>query len=171
MKLCPSCEEEFIDRMTTCPTCEVELVTELSIESLSDKNSLSKEELLKSETFALIEGPLATCRELEKVLARAEIASFVYPVKLSMDDNTATIGSANALKYVLLVSPKDMERCKEVIEGRFDDEVAKEGRGNVVRDVIDLEQNEIRCPACEESGPLKDGECQHCGLFLGENAQ
>lgn len=168
MKFCPSCEEEFIDRMTSCPSCEEELVTELMAQEVPQKEAQRKEELLKSETFALTEGPLSTCRELEKILAQANIVSVVYPVKLSTDENAATLGSASALKYVLLVDPATIERCKEVLEGRFYDDVAKEGRGNFVREVIDLEQNEIRCPACEESGPLKEGECQFCGLFLGE---
>lgn len=171
MKFCPSCEEEFIDRMTSCPSCEEELVTELAAQDASLKEGQSKEDLLKSETFALTEGPLNTCRELEKILAQANIVSVVYPVKLSTDDNAATLGSAAALKYVLLVSPNDIERCKEVLEGRFYDDVAKEGRGNFVREVVDLDQDEIRCPACEESGPLKDGECQFCGLFLGETTR
>lgn len=168
MKICPSCKEEYVDRMEVCPECEQKLVAEHEIvnEPASDLKK-SKENLLKSETMPLIEGALNTCRELEGVLSEAKIESAIYPLKLGGDDNAATIGSASALKYMLLVRVEDIERCKQLLENRFYDQVMREGKGEYVHDAVDLSADEICCPACKERGSLKMGECQFCGLFLG----
>lgn len=169
MKICPSCEEEFIDSIDVCPGCQESLVFELAHKNAPKKEALNKKELLDNETMPLTEGPLPMCRELEKILSKAEIVSAIYPVKENQNEN-ATLGSACAHKYMLLIKPEDLDRCRDVLKSRFEEQVAKEGMGNFNHDVIDLEKEEICCPACNETGPLQEGECRFCGLFLGEAA-
>lgn len=168
MKICPSCEEEFVDHMKMCPDCDQALLSEFDMQEAPKKEAMtSKEELLQAETFPLIEGSLTTCRELEGILSKAKIPSAVYPASLKSEDNAATLGSAAALKYLLLVGVEDVERCKQLIEGRFHDQVAREGQGKFVSEIVDLSADEISCPACQERGALINGECPSCGLFLG----
>lgn len=168
MKICPGCNEEFLDHIEICPHCQEKLVSEIeayAIDRSAKKNLLSKEDLLQAETIPLIEGALNHCREIERVLNKAFIPCAVYPLSLAADQG-GTLGSANEMKYVLLIKEGDLEQAKAALDGKFYDEVAKEGKGNFVTEVIDLSQAEITCPACQEIGPLVNGECANCGLYL-----
>lgn len=168
MKICANCREEFLDHIEDCTACKQKLVSDLDeISQSATPLKLSKEEFLKSETVALLEGNLESCIELEKILVKANISVLVYPVKLGCDDNTATLGSACGVKYMILVRVEDVERCKEALEGRFHEQIAREGLGTFVASTIDLSASEVSCPACGQCGELSEGECASCGLFLG----
>lgn len=167
MKLCPECGDEFLEHIELCPTCEVSLVVDASQLKRSNRSSgMSKEELLKGETVPLLEGSLAHCREIERVLERAEIGCAVYPLSLNCDSNAATLGSSCDMRYMVLVRVIELDEAKEALRGQFFAQVAKEGMGDLVTEAVDLEQEIINCPACGNSGALQDGECQSCGLYL-----
>lgn len=168
MKICPSCQEEYLDHIEKCVGCHEALISELDAKNVRPQNALlTKEDLLNSDMVPFVEGSLAHCREMEKVLLKSRISCVVYPVSLSSDGNAATLGSASEMKYIVLLRESDVEAAKEALLGKFHDEVAKEGKGSFVRDAIDLTKDSVTCPACEHTGALADGECQNCGLFLG----
>jgi hypothetical protein len=171
MNICPTCNAEFLDHVSLCSTCHEKLIKTVDRSPLDPANNTlaSKEDLLKEETAVFAEGSLDHCREFEKILHRAQIPALVYPAKLGCDDNAATLGSSCGVKYLVLVRPGDLERCARAVDGQFFAQVAREGQGNLNRGVVDLEQSEVTCPACNERGPLKEGECSFCGLFLGEH--
>ncbi|MCA9506894.1 MAG: hypothetical protein KC505_00555 [Myxococcales bacterium] len=172
MKICPSCKDEYLDYIEVCYVCDKKLLSEeeAKVAPPNADRLLSKEELLKEVTVPLVEGGLSQCRELERILEKSRISSAVYPVNLGCNDGSAVVGTTScSMKYVLLVKESDVGACKEALEGQFHAQVAKEGKGQVVNEVIDLSQEMISCPACGESGELKEGECAFCGLFLGEH--
>jgi hypothetical protein len=167
MKICPSCREEYLDHIELCITCRETLVNEIDAQNIRQKGALlSKEELFKSEMVPFLEGSLAHCREIEKVLAKSFVSCAVYPMKLSADAN-ATLGSTSDMKYMLLIRECDVLKAKDALEGKFHDEVMKEGKGAFSKSAVDLSQEEVACPACEHVGALSSGECKNCGLFLG----
>lgn len=169
MKICPSCRGEYLEHIEICFTCKEPV---FGINEMPEKTSdalLSKEELLREETIALVEGGLVQCREMEKILEKAKISSAVYPVNVGCNDHNAALGTGCSMKYMLLVRERDLGACKTALEGRFLEQVNKEGQGGSFNmNVIDLSAAEIECPACGEKGALKEGECASCGLFLGE---
>jgi len=169
MNICPTCDSEFLDHVSLCGTCHTKLIKAIDRSPLDPANNtlVSKEDLLKEETAVLSEGSLDQCRELEKILTKAQIPALVYPAKLGCDDNSATLGASCAVKYLVLVRPNDMERCVQALAGQFDAQVAREGQGRFSNEIIDISQSEVTCPACNERAPLKNGECVSCGLFLG----
>lgn len=168
MKICPSCREEFLDHIEMCEICQEKLVSEFAVADLSaDDQEISKEALLQGETLAFLEGSLASCREVEKVLKRSKIACAVYPASLECGSSPATLGASCDMKYLLLIRPDDLELAKNALEGQFSEQVLREGQGDYVTSAINLNDDVVTCPACGEVAPLKDGECENCGLFLG----
>jgi hypothetical protein len=168
MKICLSCREEYVDRMESCSACSLPLVdAKDAVYEHKAKETVAKEALLKEETLAFMEGSLQGCREVEQILTDALVPCAVYPASLSCDDQNATLGAACMTKYLLLIRPSDLERCKDVLEGRFESQVAKEGMGSYVKEAVLVDEGEIVCPACQERGTLENGACSSCGLFLG----
>lgn len=168
MKICLSCKGEYLDQIEECGTCNEPLVTEEeALMAPSKETLLSKEELFESEMLPFTEGGISQCRDVEKILAAANISCAVYPLDLKAADNVATIGSASDKKYLLLIRAEDVDLAKKAMEGQFSREVAKEGKGAFSTEAIDLSNDTVLCPACGEQGPLNDGECSNCGLFLG----
>jgi len=169
MKVCPTCSEEFLDHVDSCGHCHEKLSSEAEIkERFVHDVSLSKDALLKEDVINFIEGGLSQCREFERILGTAKIASIIYPCDLAGERRTDNLGSTGDKKYMVLLKSADIERAKAALEGRFSEQVAKEGQGKYKNEVIDLANDIITCPACAETNPLKDGECPICGLFLGE---
>ncbi len=170
MKICPSCREEYLEHIELCGVCKERLLTAEEAHAMPQSSGklLSKEELLKEETVALMEGGLIQCREMEKVLKGAHISSAVYPVNAGCNDHNSPASGGCATKYMVLVRESDIGACKEALEGQFLAQVAREGQGHFVHGTIDLNDHEIVCPACGEHGALNQGECPSCGLFLGE---
>lgn len=169
MKVCPQCREEYIEQMERCHHCQINLVSEIEAQRIKPKQEiLSTKELLEEELVPLSEGVLSQCRELEKALKAEKISCAVYPANLNCGDSGANLGASCAMKYQVLVRPQDVPACKDALEGKFLRDLEKEGQGNFVKEAVDLGQNEVLCPACNEKGVLAKGECSFCGLFLGE---
>lgn len=166
MKICPGCREEYLESMTRCAGCDVDLLDEDDAKLLPvSREFLSKEELLASETVIFTEAALQQCRELEKILYKANISCAVFPVNL--DQSSATLGSTSSMNYRVVIRVSDVLAAQEAMRGHFYAQVLKEGQGDLMREAVDLSQDSITCPACLETGSLKDGECPHCGLALG----
>ncbi len=167
MKICPSCHEEFIEEIMVCVDCQEDLVASDQFRPTKSNNArLSKEELFSAEMTPFVEGGLASCREVEKVLLKAKISCAVYPVSMRSDGNE-TLGSTSDGKYMVLIRDMDLEQARSAMQGNFLADVAKEGKGAVSTDAIDLEKDEVTCPACGETGALENGDCRVCGLHLG----
>lgn len=167
MKICPRCREEYLDSIEICKPCDSMLMTEEeALGQPENPTAISKEALLEQDTVPFLEGALGQCREVEKILYHAQIPCLVYPKDLGCQDHK-TIGTTCSMQYYLLVKESDIPRSKKALEQRFMDQVAKEGQGAYVHDVVDSAAEHIVCPACGEKGALENDECQSCGLFLG----
>lgn len=165
MKICPTCRDEFLQHIEICTVCDVALVSHEEAFSFPKESFLSKEELLKDAAI-FMEAGLNQCLELEKILLKSKISCGIYPASENCDSNSSTLGASCDMKYLLLVATADVERAKNALEGQFIAQIAKEGKGQFVTDIVDLNQNIITCPACGESNELKNGECPACGLGL-----
>jgi hypothetical protein len=166
MKICPQCHDEFLESIERCASCNVSLVSHFEAQAIPKKEAImSKEDLLK-DAAVFIEAGLNQCLELEKVLLKAKIACGVYPATQNCENDAKTLGATCDMKYFLLVKASELEGAKNALEGQFIAQVAKEGQGHFVTDVVNLDENIITCPACGESNELKDGECPICGLCL-----
>jgi len=73
----------------------------------------------------------------------------------------------------LAVAVEDVERAVEVLESQFSDmigSVADDAELDLVgqgRAEVNLEAEELICPACGEKLPGGQVECPECGLYLG----
>lgn len=171
MKICLTCKGEYLEHMEICGICNVVLVSEeQALLASGEDDPLTAEEFFESEVLPFIEGGISRCREVEKILAAAKVSCIVYPVDMkAAGGDMATLGSAGDKKYMLLVRVDDLELAKTAMDGQFHREVSREGTGALNTETIDLSADAILCPACGETGPLSEGECATCGLFLGVN--
>jgi len=163
MKICPKCEDEFRDDMQQCARCQVPLVVEGEFQA---KAKLAVHEILsltKAQRF--LEGPLDTCREIEKVLLSHDVPSMLEPIKEAQE---ASLGSASIKRYAVLVGEDDLQRAAEALQSRFAAQIEKEGFGAFSHSVVRLDEGDITCPACGFVGALENGMCPECELFLGE---
>jgi hypothetical protein len=166
MKICGECREEYVEHVAICHHCKVPL---LSPEELAKSGKLHGKKMREVEAESakgLLEGSLASCREVERILKKSMLPCLVYPLSLCADHN-ATLGTSCSTNYVVLVNESDIEDCKNALLGHFQEDVSREGQGTFVSDVIDLSNDEVQCPACGERGALLEGACAECGLFLG----
>lgn len=166
---CPRCKAEYFSHVATCADCLVPLLSEQEF-AQKDTQVQPNDPYLKNP-IVFNQGPLDDLKEMANVLKKSLIRSAVLPETLSADDNAATLGAATQKKYLLLIDENDLEGAKRTLEDIFAQAVHKEGQGSLVRDVVNLEQSEITCPACNETGALENGECASCGLFLGETCE
>ncbi len=102
MPICPNCEYEYEEGVTTCPDCGHELVT----------NSDFEEGLVNPEDWEII----FTCSEeyeaemLKANLDGAGISSLIIPQK---DRNFPSVGDFSIIK--LVVKKSDLESAKQII--------------------------------------------------------
>jgi hypothetical protein len=165
MKICPKCEDEFRDDAQQCSLCLIPLVAETDFQP---KAKMAAHEILavtKAQRF--LEGPLDTCREIEKVLLAHDVAAMLEPIKETQE---ASLGSASIKRYAVLVSEEDMQRAAHALQNRFAAQIEKEGFGVFSDSVVRLDEGDITCPACGFVGALQNGMCPECELFLGEPA-
>lgn len=166
---CPRCKAEYFSHVEQCADCRVPLVGEQDVANHHAQGQANDPYLPNPIVFN--QGALDGLKEIALALQKSHIRSAVLPEKLTADDNAATLGAAAQKKYLLIISESDLEGAKKALEDMFAEAVQKEGRGVLVRDVINLEQSEVTCPACGETGALENGECTSCGLFLGETCE
>lgn len=162
MLICPSCRSEYVSGITRCNGCDTDLVPPDELEG-HELASSPRDALKDVPTVSIAGSTVASCREVERMLLSAGILAYVD----ASHEEGAPL-SAGTVQYVVVIAREDAERAAKVLEGRFLDLVEKEGTGALVTEAVDLEADEVTCPACGHTGPLDDeGACADCGLGLG----
>ena len=159
---CPTCGSTFRAGFTHCHTCKVALVDDGAYAATQAARGDPKRELANKTVIAIVHAGLPACREIERALLDAGVPCFI--------DAAAEEGeplAPGALKVGVFIAEDDLARAGAVMKSRFETLIAKEGVGSFKTDAIDLSLDEVECPACTFKGPLKDGACGDCGLFLG----
>lgn len=164
MKVCPSCHSEFVSSMSRCKKCDVDLVSPDALEEAAAEHVANPRDALADVELAQV--PLRTldaARELESELTSAGILCYVHA-----EETDGELGSAGILQYYVALAKADVETVQELLEGRYKARLEREGVAELVGQVVDLEAEEVTCPACGHAGPLDDeGACSDCGLVLG----
>jgi hypothetical protein len=162
MKVCPSCNAEFVDSASTCNDCDVDLVAPDQIEAEQTYED-ARSQLKDKEVARLsVGGGLAAAREVEKLFHKEGIVCYV-----DAEEGEAAVMSMAPMTYYIVVAKEDEEQVASALKGSYEEMVAKEGTGPLVTEAVDLEKDEVVCPACGHTGALVDGACGDCGLHLG----
>jgi hypothetical protein len=164
MRVCPNCRSEFVDSMTRCKACDTDLVAPDELEALDADADDPRALLADAEKAALAVRGLDSARELERILLDGDIPCYVHAEEM---DSGAVMGPGS-LSYSVVISQDDVERVKARLESMQRGVLATEGLEELADHVVDLEAEEVSCPACGHTGPLDDeGACADCGLVLG----
>lgn len=156
---CTSCQGEFLNDMKTCSSCRIDLVSKDDyLAKIIEKKSICS---TKEDLLSFFEGGLSQVREIEGLFNKAGIPSLLKGH--SQDCDKKGCGAS----FSLWLRSEDMKDAEALLQKRFHGEVQREGQGALVTEAVDLSLEQIKCPACHEIGPLKEGECSCCGLFLG----
>lgn len=166
MLICPRCQSEYRDGFVHCNSCDVALVTPEAFQSDdAGLTGLPQDALKDVETGIIPQPHLPAARELEAMILDAEIPCYVVAQEADQD---VALGSSSALMYGVVVAKDDIERVRELFQEHFAASLEREGVGGGLQtEAVDLNADEVQCPACTHVGPLEDGECADCGLFLG----
>jgi len=164
MSVCPSCHAEYRAGFTECSKCHVDLVDAADLASSPKASVLPQVRLADVEKLVIPQGNLTAARELEKVLLDADIPCYVHAEEA---DIAVALGSTGALMYGVVIAADQVEEARGVFRGRFEEMLAKDGLSVMHHEAVDVEADEVTCPACGHQGPLNDGECADCGLNLG----
>lgn len=159
--ICPTCGGTFRAGFTRCAACKVDLVDQATYAAAVVAMDSPGKALAGKKTVAVVHASLAACREIERALLDAGIPCLLET------ESEGEILAAGALKIGVVVAEEDVPRVGVVMKARFEALIHKEGVGTFKTDAIDITAAEVECPACGHKGPLKDGECADCGLFLG----
>ena len=162
MAFCPNCRSEYRAAFTRCADCDVDLVDALDDDA---PTSAGPRELLADKNKAFIpQANLAACREMERTLLDGGVVCYVHAEEADAD---VALGSAAAMQYAVVIDENDVDEVKKIFKGRFESMLAREGFGSLQTEAIDPEADQVHCPACGHQGPLEQGACADCGLFLG----
>ena len=164
MPVCPSCEAEFREGFKRCTSCDVDLVDPAQLEAEAVQHGSPKERLKEVQQAFIPQAGLTACRELETALLAADIDCYTHVEEADAD---VALGSAAAMQYAVVIAQADIEHVKDAMKERFQAMIESEGFGQLQTDPIDLEADEVACPACGHAAALEAGECAECGLFLG----
>lgn len=160
--VCPKCGGAFRAGFTRCAACKVDLVERAALEAGLIARDDPRQALAGKKTTTVVQASLAACREIERALLDAGI-----PAMLRTENEEGEALSAGTLKIGVVVADDDLARVGVVMKSRFEALIRKEGVGAFKTEAIDVAAAEVECPACGHKGPLKNGECADCGLFLG----
>jgi hypothetical protein len=160
--ICPACGGAFRAGFTRCASCKVDLVDRATWEAGLAARDDPQRALAGKKTVAIVHASLPACREVERALLDARI-----PCLLQTETEEGEVLATGAMKIGVMVAEEDLARVGAVMKSRFEALIHKEGMGTFKTEAIDIGAAEVECPACGHKGPLKDGECADCGLFLG----
>ena len=160
--ICPRCGGSFRAGFTRCAGCKVDLIDRAAYDAGVAAIDDPRQALIGKKTVAAIHASLQACREVERALLDAGI-----PCMLGTDIEEGEALAAGPMKIGVMVAEDDLARVTEVMKQRFEVLVAQEGVGAFRTEAIDVAADEVQCPACGHHGPLSNGECSDCGLFLG----
>ena len=166
MPVCPSCGAEFREGFSECNSCMIPLVSPSDQEAAKTGFSSSPRDILENVEKGMIPQPhLAAARELEKMLLTEDIPCYVQAEEADQD---VALGSVSAITYGVTVARADFQRVQEIFQSHFSQSIEKEGvDAQLVTEAVDLDADEVTCPACGFEGALAEGACSDCGLFLG----
>lgn len=161
--VCPQCASVYRAGFTRCAECNVDLVSAASVAEIKRKIDSPRAALEGVPKVAVIHAGIAACREIERALLDDGIPCYVE----ADADEGEPLSVGGAMKVGVIVAESDVPKVGELLKRRFEDLVKKEGVGSFNVAAIDLSAAEIECPACGHKGPLAEGACGDCGLFLG----
>jgi hypothetical protein len=166
MPVCPSCSSEFRAGFTRCVTCNVDLVAEDAFSHEAKAFGSPRELLADKECIAIPQVNLQACRELEGVLLAGDIPAYTNAQEADME---VALGSSASILYSVVLASADLDRAKKLMRGRLEAMLEQEGLGQLVTEAVNLDAEEVTCPACGHHGALKNSACASCDLFLGAN--
>lgn len=162
MLVCPRCRSEYVAGITRCAPCDEDLVDPSAL----DENARTENprELLKEAEKAFFAArSLDAARELERDLLEAGVLCYVHA-----EQTEGALMSAGSIQYTVAFAQEDVPTVKELLEGRVRGLLEQEGLAALSTEAVDLEADEVTCPACGHTGALDDeGACADCGLVLG----
>lgn len=164
MRVCPKCRSEYVDSVTRCKACDVDVVSPEELDEADAHTEDPRVVLADVEKAALAVRNLDGARELEGILLEADIPCYVH----AEEAEAAAVMGPGSISYAVVISQEDVERVKALLESLQRSVLAAEGLESLADHVVDLEAEEVTCPACGHTGALDDeGACADCGLVLG----
>lgn len=162
MLVCPRCRSEYVQGIARCASCEVDLVPPSSLDETAETDN-PRELLKEAEKAFLAARNLDGARELEGELLEAGILCYVHAAQTE-----GALMSAGSIQYSVAFAQEDIPAVKELLEGKTRGLLEQQGLAALATQAVDLEAEEVTCPACGHTGPLDDeGACGDCGLVLG----
>jgi hypothetical protein len=159
---CPGCGSHFRPGFTHCASCDLDLVDPAEVEAKKKQLDSPRRALENVPKVAVLHAGIAACREIERAILAEGIPCYV-----EADAEEGEALAPGALKVGVIVAEADLPKVGDLLRRRFEDLIAKEGVGSFNTAAIDLSAAEVQCPACGHTGPLDEGACADCGLFLG----
>lgn len=162
MLVCPRCRSEYVTGIARCGSCQVDLVESSQLQDTPSGDN-PREVLKEAEKAFLPARTLDSARELERDLLEAGILCYVHAAQ-----SEGALMSAGSIQYAVAFAQDDVTVVKELLEGRVRGLLEQEGLAALSSLAVDLEADEVTCPACGHTGALDDdGACSDCGLVLG----
>jgi hypothetical protein len=162
--VCSVCAAEYRAGITRCSKCNVDLVAPSALVSTTNGRISAHDALEGKETIVVPQVNLASCRELEKLITAAGYPCFTQSVEADAD---VALGSSAAMMYGVVVAAADVDAIRAHLKGNLEATLAKQGLGALQTEAIVVDSGSVKCPACGHEGPLVEGACGDCGLFLG----
>jgi hypothetical protein len=162
MLVCPRCRSEFVAGVAHCARCDVTLVEDAILEEVAKAGS-PREALFEAEKTFIGARNLDGARELERELLGAGILCYVHAKQTE-----GALMSAGSIQYAVAVATLDVPAVREHLEGSYKQNLAAQGLDALAVEAVDLEADEVTCPACGHTGALdQESACADCGLVLG----
>lgn len=162
MLVCPRCRSEYVSGIARCAPCQLDLVeaSQLDEKAVTDN---PREVLKEAQKAFLPARALDSARELERELLEAGVLCYVHA-----EQSEGALMSAGSIQYAVAFAQDDVAVVKELLEGRVRGLLEQEGLAALSSQAVDLEADEVTCPACGHTGALDDEKaCADCGLMLG----
>jgi len=160
---CPNCRGEFREGFTRCAECDVELVASLEqAKPKMDENSMSLY-LQDKELVAVATAELDRLKPLKNLLCYHSIANMIIS-----SAGGCSGGGCCGPKLELVIDIRDLEQATKIIEAEFKQAVDRESESAERCDrMLNLQEENLVCPACDANIPAGNNECPACGLYVG----
>lgn len=161
MLVCPRCRSEYVLGVGRCARCDIDLVDSSALEEVAEAGS-PREALQAAEKAFIAARNLDGARELERELLGAGILCYVHA-----QQSEGALMSAGSIQYAVAIAQEDIPTARDHLEGSYKQHLASQGLDALSSEAVDLEAEEVTCPACGHKGALDDeGACADCGLVL-----
>lgn len=161
MLVCPRCRSEYVSGIVRCSSCDVDLVEPGELQEKAVTGN-PRDALREAEKAFLPARNLDGARELERELLAADVLCYVHA-----EETKGALLGAGSIQYAVAFAQEDVPVVKELLESRTQGNVEREGLAALSTQTVDLDADEVTCPACGHTGALDDdGACGDCGLVL-----